>query len=153
RCGPQVYGGMHRTYPLVAAVLLVAVSGCVSTRAPTTASDLEPAIRKKVERGIIEPGFTPEMVYLALGKPSEPTQSLVDATADGTWVYRDFNRTDNGIVRAGYQRRVVYDEKRNADVVVTEKIGPAASSDLADNSLHVTFRDGRVVTIQRVAAQ
>jgi hypothetical protein len=123
--------------------------GCASK--PTTSTKLEPDIRAKVEKGIIEPGFTPEMVYLALGKPSEPAESLSDATTNGTWVYHDFKANGREIVKPGFRRHVVSDPAKKTDVIKTEAIDPALLQKLRSNSLHVIFRDGRVVEIQRVA--
>lgn len=154
-CNPrnrlQVYPRMHRLITSTAVVILIAAAGCTTARQPTTATTLEPKIRAKVERGVIEPGFTPEMVYLALGKPSQPSESLADATTNGTWVYHDFHSTNRDIVRAGYCRRVKFDPARKSDVVVTEPIDPKILPNLGAHSLHVTFRDGRVVEIQHVA--
>jgi len=143
---------MHRFIVLLAAGTLVVLAGCTSTPAPTTATKLEPKIRSQVQKGIIEPGFTPEMVYLALGKPNEPADSLVDATTNGTWVYLDFSGKPDAIVRAGFRRRVVYDPAHKGEVIVTEPLDPKAYPNLRANSLQVTFKDGRVVDIQRLAA-
>ena len=141
---------MHPLSVIVAATTILLVAGCATPK-PTTSTSLEPKIRAKVDKGIIEPGFTPEMVYLALGKPTEPAQSLADATTNGTWVYHDFHRTDAGLVKAGFRTRSVFDPAKNADVIKTEKIDPKTLPNLRAHSLHVTFRDGRVVEIQRVA--
>jgi hypothetical protein len=141
---------MHPSLPLLAAVSLLLIAGC-ATRTPTTATRLEPDIKAKVDKGLIEPGFTPEMVFLALGKPTEPAQSLSDATTNGTWVYRDFQRNDRMLVKAGFRRRVVSDPNKKTDVIVNEAIDPKVLANLPARSLHVTFRDGRVVEIQRGA--
>ena len=143
---------MHSSLPLIAAAALLLATGC-ATRTPTTATRLEPAIKAKVDKGLIEPGFTPEMVFLALGKPTEPAESLADATNSGTWVYRDFHHNGNGreLVKAGFRRRVVFDPKKKSDVVVTEPIDSQMLPGLPAQSLHVIFRDGRVVEIQRGA--
>ena len=141
---------MHPLTVFVFATALMVAAGCATPK-PTTSTTLEPKIRSKVEKGIIEPGFTPEMVYVALGKPSEPAQSLADATTNGTWVYHDFQGKEGDIVKSGFRRKVIFDEGKKADVITTEKIDPQTLSNLRANSLHVTFRDGRVVEIQRVA--
>ena len=141
---------MHRLPVVLAAAILLIAGGCVTSK-PTTATSLEPPIKAKVEKGIIEPGFTPEMVYMALGKPSEPAQSLADATTNGTWVYHDFQGKEGEIVKAGFRRKVTLDAGKKIDVITTERIDPQTLSNLPANSLHVTFRDGRVVEIQRVA--
>lgn len=139
---------MHRSIALAAALTVLLATGC-ATSTPVTATTLEPKIRTKVQRGVIEPGFTPEMVYLALGKPTRPAEGLADATSSGTWVYQDFRGADRGLVRAGYRSKVVFDPAKKSDVVVTERLDPQAAQDLGARSLHVTFRDGRVVEIQR----
>lgn len=143
---------MHRLPALLAAASVVFAAGCATTRTPTTATKLEPNIRAQVEKGIIEPGFTPEMVFLALGKPNEPAASLVDATANGTWVYHNFSAGDRGILKPGFRRRIVYDATKQSDVITTERIDEKTAPNLQANALYVTFRDGRVVEIQRVAA-
>jgi hypothetical protein len=140
---------MHRSIALITATAVLIVAGCTTT--PTTATKMDPKIRGKVEKGIIEPGFTPEMVFLALGKPSEPSESLSDATTNGTWVYNEFSVNHRDFIRAGFRQRVVFDPKRKSDVVVTEPIDTKSIPNPRSNSLHVTFRDGRVVDIQRVA--
>ena len=65
--GLAVYATMPRVLPLLVIVGVTLAAGC-ATRSPTTATKLEPKIQAQVGKGLIEPGFTPEMVYLALGK-------------------------------------------------------------------------------------
>jgi hypothetical protein len=140
---------MHRSLVSLAVLsaALLAAAGC--TTAPTTATKLEPKIQAKVQKGIVEPGFTPEMVYLALGKPTEPSQSLADATTNGTWVYTNFQpKEDRGLVKAGFRTRVVADGG-GKDKVVTEPLTANASPTLAANTVAIIFREGRVVEIQR----
>lgn len=88
---------------------------------------------------------------MALGKPSEPEQSLADATANGTWVYHDFHRAGSDIVKAGFRRRVTMDPEKKTEVITTEAIDAKTLPTLRAHSLQVTFRDGRVVEIQRAA--
>ncbi len=139
-------------YPVLPCLLLLAIclSGCVTPK-PTTATTLEPKIQAKVKRGIVEPGYTPEMVYLALGKPTSPKDNLVDATRDGTWVYENFVQNERDFIKAGFRRRVVFDPVKRSDVIVTEPVDPRLFPNLQPHSLHITFRDGRVSEITRVA--
>ena len=140
---------------VVACVLAAAIlAGCnnAATRLrerPAAAAALAPEDHAKIERGIVEPGFTPEMVYLALGRPSSPVDADITQTRDATWVYRSFDRNDRDFVRAGFRRRVVFDPVRRADVIITEPVDPRQHPNLQERSLHVTFRDGRVVEVQR----
>ncbi|MCF7687385.1 MAG: hypothetical protein K9M98_03850 [Cephaloticoccus sp.] len=55
---------------------------------PETFAQLTPAVQQEVSRGSIAKGFTPAMVFLALGRPDE-----VETAADGrsfVWIYRNF---------------------------------------------------------------
>lgn len=147
---------MHRpTLVTLVALSLLTVAGCntANTRYQKVNATMMPDAKtqKQIKRGVIEPGYTPEMVYLALGKPSVPADGIVDATRDGTWIYNDFNGTDRDFVRAGFRRRVVFDPSRRTDTVVTEPLDTKAFPNLEPHSLHVTFHDGRVVEIKHVA--
>src|SRR3954466_9152837 len=132
---------------LILALSGLAVAGCshnVGARLrqnPGAAAALTPETRDKIERGVVEPGFTPEMVYLALGKPSSPANLNLAQTREGTWEYRSFNRNDRDYVRAGFRRRVVFDPERRSDVIITEPVDPRMYPNLQEHTLVVTFRD------------
>jgi hypothetical protein len=145
---------MHRSHFLLLVVGAFAVAGCSNTATrfrerASSAAALNPETRAKIERHIVEPGYTPEMVYLALGKPTSPAGVNIDSTRDGTWTYRDFNRNDRDFVRAGFRRRVVFDPVRKSDVVITEPVDSRAFPSLQERTLEVEFRDGRVVDLRR----
>lgn len=144
---------MQRPLRLAAALLLLTAGCATRTRELKLPpeSSLDTATQKKIKRGLVEPGFTPEMVYLALGKPTEPASNIVDATRDGSWIYREFNGTDRDMVRAGFRRRVIFDPVKRSDVVVTEPLDTKAFPKLEPHSLRVTFKDGRVIDVLRVA--
>lgn len=146
-----------RARSLLSVLLLSSVAllpGCNSPSArlrerPQAAAALDPATRSKIEQRVVEPGFTPEMVYLALGRPSSPVRVDIERTRDGTWTYRDFNRNDRDFVRAGYRRRVVFDPVRKSDVIVTEPVASRLHPHLREHTLEVEFREGRVVDVRR----
>lgn len=143
------------TLALPFALALLVCAGCntANSRYQKVSSTMTPDAKTQaaIKRGVIEPGYTPEMVYLALGKPTVPADGIVDATTNGTWIYRSFQGNDRDFVRAGFRRRVMFDPSRGGDVVVTEPLDTKAFPNLEPKSLHVTFRDGRVVEIKRVA--
>lgn len=147
---------MERPLLIALALGLLASAGCTTTGSrfrayPATAAALDEKTRAKIQRGVVEPGYTPEMVYLALGKPTTPADGLATTTRDGTWVYENFHRNERDFVRAGFRRRVVFDPVRRGDVVVTEPVDPRLYPSLRPHSVHITFRDGHVVEVQRVA--
>lgn len=134
----------------------VLFAGCASSLATrlqersTTVATLDPATRDKIERGVVEPGFTPEMVYLALGRPLSPATADITGTREGTWTYRSFHATDRDYVQAGVRHRRVYDPELRADTMVTEPVGGGMFRHLEDWTLWITFHEGRVTEVQRV---
>jgi len=77
----------------VVAVALVASAAC-STTSSRIRSQQElydgypPAVQENIRKGVIEVGYTPEMVRMALG---EPDRTVVMETEDGpteVWTYR-----------------------------------------------------------------
>lgn len=139
---------------LCGCLALALLAGCNSPSArlrerPAAAAALDPATRSKIDQRIVEPGFTPEMVYLALGRPSSPARVDISATRDGTWTYRDFNPNDRDFVRARYRRRVVFDPVRRSDMVITEPVDARLHPALRERVLEVEFREGRVTDVRR----
>jgi hypothetical protein len=128
----------------LAGAALLALPGCTTSR-PLNSTKLDPATKAKIDQRRIEPGFTPEMVFLALGKPTSPADSLIDSATDGTWIYENFVPTDGGFIQPGFTRKLVFDAAKQRESVVTEKIegGP----DSGPPALKVTYRNGRVVEI------
>ena len=148
-------GSLFITMAATAATLIGGI-GCSNTATrlrerPVAAAALDPSTRSKIEQGIVEPGFTPEMVYLALGRPSSPARADIESTRDGTWSYRDFHRNERDFVQAGFRRRVVFDPVRKSDVIITEPVDPRLYPHLQAHALEVEFRDGRVADIRRRA--
>ncbi len=50
---------------------------------------LKPAQQAKVETGVIEVGFTTDMVYMALGRPNETNTVTLPEGRETTWTYRN----------------------------------------------------------------
>lgn len=107
----------------------------------------DPATRQAIERGEVRPGFTPDMVYLALGRPARETTS---ADGDQVWRYHYEPPTAaNETIRDGFRKRVVYDPVKRTNDVVVEPIDTKAFPNLVPHTLEVTFRAGRVVSLRR----
>ena len=116
---------MKRRQLALLALPLALLLGCQTTSKridehATAFAALDPSAQQKIRRGVIEPGFTPDMVYMALGKPTGMT-----TTADGAliWSYhRQPTPAYNETVQTGFVRRMVYDPVKRAEDVVVEPI-------------------------------
>ncbi len=139
------------TFLLFSAAVLLA--GC-NTAAPRIAEHaaafaaLDPATQKNIRNGIVEPGFTSDMVYMALGKP---TRTITDAIGNGVWIYHHepiaaYNET----ITSGFRRRIIYDPVKRTNDVVVEAIDPKAFPNLVPYDLRVTLSNGRVASVERI---
>jgi hypothetical protein len=109
---------------------------------------LDPATQRAVQRGIVEPGYTTDMAYIALGKP---TQMTTEANGNLVWLYRRepvpaYNET----IQSGFSRRIVYDPVKRTDDVIIEPVDPKAFPNKVPHTLRLTFQNGRLVNFQRV---
>lgn len=87
---------------------IVVLAGCNTSPQSERISELkaqyeqmDSATQKELSKGSIERGHTPEMVYIALGRPD-----LIETSADGqdlTWTYRNFYPSAKIVTESLYQ--------------------------------------------------
>jgi len=116
---------------------------------PDVFAKLDPATKDKVKQGIIELGYTEDVVYLALGAPDQKRESVSAGGKSVAWIYNTYyNRYDGGYY-GGYHRSVYFDPYLRAyrmyyrpvfaDTYVTEK----------EERIRVIFKDGKAVVIEQ----
>lgn len=132
------------------ALALGGFAGCNSASKSAALTDLDPATRKKVDEGIVEPGFTPAMAYAALGKPTVPADARAETMVDGTWEYQRLAGNPRDFIRNGYRHRLVYDPTRRVDIKVVEPVDARLFPHLRDHKLVITFQDSRVTSVKRI---
>ncbi|HYP18390.1 MAG TPA: hypothetical protein VEQ65_14355 [Opitutus sp.] len=115
----------------------------------TTFESLSPEEREKLKRGMIEIGNTPDMVYIALGRPDEKRDTATAAGRDTVWIYNTYHREYEGAFHAGYRRHLVYDPVRRRYIVFHEPVYTDVYSDREEEHIRITFRDDRVVQIEQ----
>jgi hypothetical protein len=138
---------------VVSVLLLVGVAGCnsASSRIQEHAAEfaaLDSATQTKIKQGVVETGYTSDMVYMALGRPAEASN---DAAGNLVWTYIKVPVTaNNETIQDGFRRRVVYDPVKRTDDVIVEPIDTKAFPNLVPHSIRITFRDGKVVSFERI---
>jgi hypothetical protein len=146
---------MKRLLPLLLASMLAGLlAGCdtfarrAQARADTFAA-LDPATRAKLEHGTIEIGYTPDMVYIALGEPDEKSETVSAATREETWIYNTYRRDYAGTAHAGYRRFLVYDPKAKRYRVYSEPVYADVYELNAQENIRVIFTDGKVSALEQ----
>ncbi|MDD2765456.1 MAG: hypothetical protein PHE83_15955 [Opitutaceae bacterium] len=132
--------------------LVLAACSTVDSRIqenPGVFAKLDPATQAKIKQGIIELGFTTDMVYIALGRPDE-TREHVDAGGRETiWKYTTYYERYEGTVYTGYRRFVYWDKRVKAYRVYHEPVFRDVYSGHRETFIRVIFKDGRVTIIEQ----
>lgn len=135
------------------AVLMFA-SGCQSVESrikekPEVFARLDAATQDRIRQGIIDIGFTEDMVYLALGAPDQKRESVSATGRTTTWIYNTYYERYDGAHYVGYRRRVYFDPMVQTyrlyyhpvlvDSYVTEK----------EERIRIGFKGGKVAVIEQ----
>ncbi|HET7537400.1 MAG TPA: hypothetical protein VFJ90_13155 [Candidatus Didemnitutus sp.] len=140
--------------PLLAALLAAAGCESVSSRIkekPDVYASLDPATQNKIKQGIIDIGYSEDMVYLALGKPDERHEQVNQAGRQVTWIYNTYYERYDGTHFAGYYRQVYFDPVLHTYRVYYHPAYADAYTEEKEARIQVTFKDGRTTAIEQSA--
>ena len=130
-------------------------TGCqtVETRIkekPDAFAQVDKATQDKIRQGIIDLGFSEDLVYLALGTPDQKRESVAATGNTTTWIYNTYyDRYDGPYLMGHYYRQVYFDPYLRtyrmhyhpvfADAYVTEK----------EERIRIVFKDGKASVIEQ----
>lgn len=140
---------------LLMAAGLLALAGCstferrVAEKAAVFAA-LTPAQQDNLRKGVVELGYTPDMVYIALGPPDSKRETITARRREETWIYRSFSSDYVGDRIVGYQRYVAYDPKTKTMLAYSEPVRQSVYRDHSEDRIRITFRDSKVAVIEQV---
>jgi hypothetical protein len=106
-------------------------------------AQLTPEQKQRIEAGSIERGYTTDMVYMALGKPSKVKEK---ASPEGTvlmWTYNNFY-SNNPDFAPGADRPERFSSGRS----VGREQGVDNVAELPPETLYVLFLEGKVIQIK-----
>lgn len=138
----------------LAAAAVLAVAGCSTVQnriqeKSAVYNALDPNTQAKIAHGDIDLGFTPDMVYMALGNPDVRREAVTTSGRTETWIYRSYYDGYDPMFGYGhFHRWYAYDPyfRRHrfywapSAVEVTE---------YAEDDVRVTFQNGRVIAIDQ----
>ncbi len=139
---------------ILLAILAAGLAACstVSRRIgekPDVFAKLDPATQAKIKQGIIDLGFTPDMVYLALGKPDEIRDRVTAAGREAVWTYNSYYDRYEGSVHAGYRRFVTWDPRIRGYRVYHEPVYADVFSEQTETNIRVIFTNHQVAAIEQ----
>ena len=101
-----------RTFILASSLGFLAGCQTVESRIkekPEVFASVDKATQDKIKQGIIELGFTEDLVYVALGQPDQKRETVNATGRTLTWIYNTYYDRYDGTGFAGYHRSVYYD--------------------------------------------
>jgi hypothetical protein len=136
------------------ATLTLLLTGCetVDSRIkekPQLFSSLDAATQAKIKQGIIDLGFSEDMVYLALGVPDQKRESRTAAGSQIVWIYNTYYERYDGTRFAGYARRVYWDPAVKTYRVVYEPVFAETYRPEVEEKIRIVFEDGKVSAIEQ----
>lgn len=134
--------------------LALALTGCstVDSRIQEKSdvfAKLDPVIQSKIKQGIIDLGYAPDMVYIALGKPDEIRERTGGGGRETVWKYNSYYDRYEGTAHAGYRRFVYWDPRIRAYGIYYEPVYANFYSEQKETDIRVTFQDDKVTAIEQ----
>ncbi len=134
--------------------LAAGLSGCQSVERrikekPEVYAHLDAATQDKIKQGIVDLGYSEDMVYLALGDPDQKRESVSAEGKSTTWVYNTYYTRYDGTVPVGYYRRVYFDPYLKTYRVFYHPAYVDTYHDEKEERIRVVFKDGKATTIEQ----
>ncbi len=138
---------------LAGAALLFA-AGCqtVETRIkenPELFASLDAATQAKIKQGIVDLGYTEDMVYLAIGAPDLKRESRSAAGVQTVWIYNTYFERYDGTRFVGYNRRVYYDPFLKTYRVHYLPVYADTYRPEVEERIRVVFESGKVTVVEQ----
>jgi hypothetical protein len=150
---------MLRRFLLTAAGVgaLALLPGCLTKPIPgkndplPTLEKYSPALREKIRRGILEYGYTQEMVLLTIGPPDLKSLTVAPNGQLENWIYYTYYRRTGQQAERSYpfERRVSYEPPLRAyRIFDAPSVTPAEEQDRTER-IRLVFREGRILAIEQ----
>lgn len=134
---------------------LLLAAGCESAREsrirqnPHVYNQLDPEDQYKIQQGVIDLGYSPDMVYLALGAPDQRRDTLTSEGLRQVWIYNTFYERYEGTRHVGYRRQLYYDRFHGRYRIHYAPVYADAYRPHLEEQIQVEFFNGRVVAVEQ----
>lgn len=139
---------------LIFTLLLLTTFGCSTfeKRAEDNAelfASLDAETQDKLRQGMVEVGYTPDMVFIALGAPDSRSERITAESREKIWIYSTYYTEYTGTDTVGYQRIVNYDPTTKSYFVHYEPVRVDHYQNRTEDRIRITFRDDKVAVIEK----
>jgi hypothetical protein len=145
--------------PALSRSLLLFLLGCALAGCSSIASRiqeksavfaaLDPQTQARIRRGDVELGDSPDLVYMALGRPNRHSERTSAAGREIIWIYASTYQEYVGTARVGYRRVFVRDPRTEATAVYIEPVDSPVYRERTEENIRLVFRHDRVAVIEQ----
>jgi hypothetical protein len=89
------------------------------------------------------------MVYIALGPPDARHEKVTAKGGETTWIYKTYYEQYEGMEHVGYRRIAFFDPADHDYHVYYEPVSEPIYSEHEEDSIRVTFVNGKVTAIEQ----
>jgi hypothetical protein len=107
------------------------------------------ATQEKITQGIIDLGYTEDLVYVALGAPDQKRETINADGKKSTWIYNTYYDRYNGTGFAGYHRSVYYDPYLRAYRMYYRPVYADTYTQEKEERIRIVFTNGKVSMIEQ----
>ena len=111
---------------------------------------LDQETKARLKEGVIRPGDSMDMVYIALGKPDEESLQIKEGSRKVTWVYNSYYQVFMGYAYTHYYRHVVYNPRTRSYRVFYVPTREPVYETRAEERIRIDFENGKVFAIEQV---
>lgn len=143
---------LFRTFMLAASLGFIAGCQTVDSRIkekPEVFAGLDAATQDKIKQGIIDLGYTEDMVYLALGAPDQKREAVTAQDRSVTWIYNTYYNRYDGTAFAGYNRSLYFDPYLKTYRVYYRPVYADTYRTEKEERIRVVFKDGKVISLEQ----
>ena len=142
-----------KTLAIILGVLGLVLGGCSTVKSriqekSAVFASLDPQTQSRIRQGLIDVGYTFDMVYMALGKPDEVRDRQTTDGKNTTWIYNTYWQEYEGSRVVGYRRFVYFDPILKSYRVYIEPVRQELYSEHVEDRTRVHFKDGHVESIE-----
>ncbi len=140
------------TFMLAASLGLITGCQTVDTRIkekPEVFAQLDKATQDKIKQGIIDLGYTEDLVYFALGAPDQKRESISAVGKSVAWIYNTYYDRYDGTIMAGYHRSVYYDRYLGTYRMYYRPVYADTYRHEKEERIRIVFKDGKAAVIEQ----
>ena len=112
-------------------------------------SAADAATQEKIRQGVVAVGYTPDLVYIALGNPDRKRHHTSKDGEEETWIYNTYYQEYAGTANTEYRRYIVVDPRTGQAFVYIEPVYTDLYRQRREEDIRVIFQNGKVAVIEQ----